>query len=65
MTQKPWIKFLVVFLYHGFGSVLPLFLSLLEQNPTYLVLIPIVKALWESIEEYLKNKEYLGAGKWH
>lgn len=66
VEQKAWLKFLVVFLYHGVGSVLPLALTYIEKNPTWLLMIPIIKAGWETLESYLKEKQYIGSeSKWH
>lgn len=65
MDKELAIKFAVVFLYHGVGSVLPLALALLEKNAAFVVLIPVIKALWECVEDLLKKRGILGAGKWH
>ncbi len=65
IEKKVWFKFLVVFLYHGFGSVLPLGLTYLEQNPSWLILIPIIKAGWESLEHYLRGRQLIGSAKYH
>lgn len=57
--QKLWMKFIVVFLYRGVSAVLPLALAWLSQNPSYLLLSPIIAAGWQTLEKYLVEKNLL------
>ena len=45
----------IVFLYSGISSVLPLGIALLENDPRWAVLIPVINAVWYSVRRYLQE----------
>ena len=60
MQQPLWLKFAVVAVYSGLTAVLPMLTALLSQDPSYLVLIPILQAGWQTLEKYLTGQGLLG-----
>lgn len=61
MQQPLWLKFVVVFVYQGLTAVLPLVITLLSKNPSYLLLVPALQAGWQTLEKYLTGQGLLGA----
>jgi len=61
MQQPLWLKFVVVFVYQGVTAILPLVVTLLSNNPSYLLLVPALQAAWQTLEKYLTSKGLLGS----
>jgi len=65
MNQNIYLKFVIVFVYHGLTAVFPLLTALYAHNPYYLILYPALAALWKVLESYLQSKNLIGGGNWH
>ncbi len=45
----------IVFVYSGVSAILPTLLAWLQNDPRWIVLIPVINAVWYSIARYLKE----------
>ena len=62
MTQahKEALKHLViVFLYSGVSSILPILLAYIQNDPRWALLIPVINSVWYAISRYLKEKQLI------
>lgn len=50
---------LIVFVYSGVSAILPTLLAWLENDPRWVILIPIINAVWYAITRYLKEKKLI------
>lgn len=61
---KEALKHLViVFLYSGVSAIIPTALAWLQNDPRWVVLIPLINAVWYSISRYLKEKQLIDQGQ--
>lgn len=60
MQQTLLVKFAVVFLYQGITAVLPLVFAMMTNDPKWVVLVPILRAVWQTLEKYLTDQQLLG-----
>ncbi len=49
----------IVFVYSGVSAILPMLLAWLQNDPRWVILIPIINAAWYAITRYLKEKRLL------
>lgn len=61
MNQSLWLKFAVVFVYQGLTAVLPLLIAMMSNNPTWTLLIPLLRAGWQTVEKHLTERGLLGS----
>lgn len=54
---------LIVFAYSGASAVLPILLVWLQNDPRWVVLIPVINAVWYAISRYLKEKKLIEQGQ--
>lgn len=50
---------LIVFAYSGVSAILPALLAWLQNDPRWVVLIPVINAVWYAISRYLKEKKLI------
>lgn len=61
---KEALKHLViVFLYSGVSAILPILLAWLQNDPRWVVLIPVINAVWYAVTRYLKEKQLIEQGQ--
>lgn len=61
---KEAIKHLaIVFAYSGISAILPVLLAWLQNDPRWVILIPIINAVWYAITRYLKEKKLVEQGR--
>jgi len=53
----------IVFVYSGVSAILPIVLAYLENDPRWVVLIPVINAVWYAIMRYLKEKQLIEQGQ--
>lgn len=49
----------IVFAYSGVSAILPILLAWLQDDPRWVILIPIINAVWYAITRYLKEKKLI------
>ena len=54
---------LIVFAYSGTSAALPIALAWLQNDPRWVVLVPIINSIWYSISRYLKEKQSIEQGQ--
>jgi len=58
--QKEAIKhLLIVFAYSGASSILPIIIAWIQDDPRWVVLIPIINSIWYAVTRYLKEKKLI------
>ncbi len=61
---KEALKHLViVFLYSGVSAILPALFAWLQNDPRWVILIPVINAVWYSVTRYLKEKKLIERGQ--
>jgi hypothetical protein len=58
-TREAIKHLFIVFAYSGMSAILPTLLAWLENDPRWVILIPIINAVWYAITRYLKEKRLL------
>lgn len=53
----------VVFAYSGISAILPTALAWLQNDPRWVILIPIINSVWYAITRYLKEKKLIERGE--
>lgn len=53
----------IVFLYSGVSAIIPTVLVWLQNDPRWVVLIPLINAVWYAISRYLKEKQLIEQGQ--
>ncbi len=53
----------IVFVYSGMSAILPILLAWLENDPRWVILIPVINALWYAVTRYLKEKRLIEQGQ--
>ena len=62
-TREAIKHLLVVFAYSGVSAILPTLLAWLQNDPRWVILIPIINAVWYAITRYLKEKRVVEQGQ--
>jgi len=63
-TREALKHLLVVFFYSGISAVLPVMLALVQNDPRWVVLIPVINSVWYAVTRYLKERRLIaGHGK--
>ena len=58
--QKEALKHLaIVFFYSGVSSILPIIIAWMQNDPRWVILIPVINAVWYAITRYLKEKRLI------
>lgn len=61
---KEALKHLViVFLYSGASAILPALLAWLQNDQRWVILIPIINAVWYAVTRYMKEKQLIEQGQ--
>ena len=58
-TREAIKHLLIVFAYSGVSAILPTLLAWLQNDPRWVILIPIINAVWYAITRYLKEKRLI------
>lgn len=58
-TKEALKHLVIVFLYSGVSAILPALLAWLQNDPRWVVLIPVINALWYAVTRYLKEKQLI------
>ena len=62
-TREAIKHLLIVFAYSGVSAILPTLLAWLQNDPRWVILIPIINAVWYAITRYLKEKQLVEQGQ--
>lgn len=62
VTKKALWHGVKVFVYAGVSAVVPVIIAYLSKDPAWLALVPVINALWASVDRYVKESNLL-AGK--
>ncbi|MBI3589116.1 MAG: hypothetical protein HY093_01735 [Candidatus Liptonbacteria bacterium] len=62
-TKEALKHLVIVFLYSGVSAILPALLAWLQNDPRWVILIPIINAVWYAITRYLKEKQLIEQGQ--
>ena len=58
--QKEALKHLaIVFFYSGVSSILPIIIAWMQNDPRWVILIPVINAVWYAVTRYLKEKKLI------
>lgn len=58
-TKEAFKHLVIVFLYSGVSAILPALLAWLQNDPRWMILIPVINAIWYAITRYLKEKRLI------
>jgi len=58
-TREALKHLAVVFAYSGVSAILPTLLAWLQNDPRWVILIPIINSVWYAITRYLKERRLL------
>ena len=62
-TKEAIKHLIIVFAYSGMSAIIPIFLAWLQNDPRWVVLIPVINAVWYAITRYLKEKKLIEQGQ--
>ena len=62
-TREAIKHLVIVFAYSGVSAILPTLLAWLQNDPRWVILIPIINAVWYAITRYLKEKRIVEQGQ--
>jgi ABC-type nitrate/sulfonate/bicarbonate transport system permease component len=62
-TKEAIKHLIIVFAYSGISAILPVLLAWLQNDPRWVILIPIINAVWYAITRYLKEKKLVEQGR--
>jgi len=54
---------IIVFAYSGVSAILPILLAWLQNDPRWVVLIPVINSVWYAVTRYLKERKLIEANK--
>jgi len=54
---------IIVFAYSGISAILPVLLAWLQDDPRWVILIPIINSAWYAITRYLKERRLIEQGQ--
>jgi hypothetical protein len=49
----------IVFFYSGVSSILPIIIAWMQNDPRWVILTPVINAVWYAITRYLKEKQLI------
>lgn len=58
-TREAIKHLLIVFAYSGVSAILPTLLAWLQNDPRWVILIPIINSVWYAVTRYLKERQLL------
>lgn len=62
-TKEAIKHLLIVFAYSGVSAILPTLLAWLQNDPRWVILIPIINSVWYAITRYLKERRLIEQGQ--
>lgn len=62
-TKEALKHLFIVFAYSGVSAILPILLAWLQDDPRWVVLIPIINSVWYAVTRYLKEKKLIDQGQ--
>lgn len=62
-TKEAIKHLLIVFAYSGISAILPVLLAWLQNDPRWVILIPIINSVWYAITRYLKERRLIEQGQ--
>ena len=62
-TQQALKHLLIVFFYSGISAILPVILALVQNDPRWVVLAPVINSIWYAVTRYLKEKKVIASGE--
>lgn len=58
-TREAIKHLIIVFAYSGISAILPVLLAWLQNDPRWVILIPIINSVWYAVSRYLKEKQLI------
>ena len=62
-TREAIKHLIIVFAYSGISAILPVLLAWLQNDPRWVILIPIINSVWYAIRRYLKERRLIEQGQ--
>jgi ABC-type nitrate/sulfonate/bicarbonate transport system permease component len=62
-TREAIKHLIIVFAYSGISAILPVLLAWLQDDPRWVILIPIINSVWYAITRYLKERRLIEQGQ--
>ncbi|MCR4342589.1 MAG: hypothetical protein NUV40_01635 [Patescibacteria group bacterium] len=62
-TREAIKHLLIVFAYSGVSATLPILLAWLQNDPRWVILIPIINSVWYAVTRYLKERRLIEQGQ--
>jgi len=58
--QREALKHLaIVFFYSGVSSILPIIIAWMQNDSRWVILIPVINAVWYAVTRYLKERRLI------
>ena len=58
-TREAIKHLIIVFAYSGISAILPVLLAWLQNDPRWVILIPIINSVWYAVTRYLKERRLI------
>ncbi|MDP2703936.1 MAG: hypothetical protein Q8P01_01810 [bacterium] len=62
-TKEALKHLAIVFAYSGISAILPVLLAWLQNDPRWVILIPIINSVWYAVTRYLKERRLIEQGQ--
>ena len=62
-TREAIKHLIIVFAYSGISAILPVLLAWLQDDPRWVILIPIINSVWYAVTRYLKERRLIEQGQ--
>jgi ABC-type nitrate/sulfonate/bicarbonate transport system permease component len=62
-TREAIKHLIIVFAYSGISAILPVLLAWLQNDPRWVILIPIINSVWYAVTRYLKERRLIEQGQ--
>ncbi len=62
-TKEAIKHLIIVFAYSGISAILPVLLAWLQNDPRWVILIPIINSVWYAVTRYLKERRLIEQGQ--
>jgi len=62
-TREAIKHLIIVFAYFGISAILPVLLAWLQNDPRWVILIPIINSVWYAVTRYLKERRLIEQGQ--
>jgi len=58
-TREALRHLIIVFFYSGISGILPIMLAWLQNDASWVILIPVINSVWYAVTRYLKERKLI------